>query len=43
LDGELLDPESCKAILNMEKDKNGQPWQPGCLEIVQTQTPSKGN
>ncbi|WAU74481.1 rhombotarget A [Acinetobacter sp. TR11] len=42
LDGELLDQESCKAILNMEKDKNGQPWQPGCLEIVQTQTPSKG-
>ena len=42
LDGELLDPESCKTILNMEKDKDGQPWQPGCLEIVQTQTPSKG-
>ena len=42
LDGELLDPESCKVVLQQETDKNGQPWQPGCLEIVQTQTPSKG-
>lgn len=42
LDGELLDPESCKVVLQQETDKNGQAWQPGCLEIVQTQTPSKG-
>ncbi|USA47658.1 rhombotarget A [Acinetobacter sp. C26M] len=41
-DGELLDPESCKVILKRETNSKGQPWQPGCLEIVQTQTPSKG-
>ncbi|ENW04286.1 rhombotarget A [Acinetobacter beijerinckii] len=42
LDGELLDPESCKTVLNADLDKNGKPWQPGCLEIQQTQTVSKG-
>lgn len=41
-DGELLDAESCKVIFKRETNSKGQPWQPGCLEIVQTQTPSKG-
>ncbi|MFK8932874.1 rhombotarget A [Acinetobacter junii] len=42
LDGELINPEACKTILGKELDSKGQPWQPGCLEIQQTQTPSKG-
>lgn len=42
LDGELVDPASCKTILGKDVDSKGQPWQPGCLEIQQTQTPSKG-
>ena len=40
LDGELVDPASCENLLGKRLD--GQPWQYGCLEIVQTQTPSKG-
>ncbi|MCH7392998.1 rhombotarget A [Acinetobacter dispersus] len=40
-DGELLDPASCEAKLGKRTD--GQPWQPGCLEIVQNlHIPSKG-
>lgn len=40
-DGELLDPVSCEAKLGKRAD--GQPWQPGCLEIVQNlHIPSKG-
>lgn len=40
LDGELLDPTSCEKVLGKRSD--GQPWQPGCLDIQQRQTPSKG-
>ncbi|NNP70901.1 rhombotarget A [Acinetobacter sp. Ac_5812] len=40
LDGELLDPATCEAQLGKRPD--GQPWQVGCLEVVQTQTASKG-
>lgn len=40
LDGELLDSASCERILGKRSD--GQNWQPGCLEIQQTLTPSKG-
>ncbi|WP_312102441.1 rhombotarget A [Acinetobacter venetianus] len=40
LDGELLDIASCEKILGKRSD--GQSWQPGCLEIQQTQTVSKG-
>lgn len=40
-DGELLDPATCEAELGKRAD--GQPWQPGCLEIVQNlHIPSKG-
>ncbi|ENW95656.1 rhombotarget A [Acinetobacter sp. NIPH 298] len=42
LDGELLDPEACKSILKSETNSKGQPWLPGCLEIEQTDTISKG-
>lgn len=40
LDGELLDSASCERILGKRSD--GQTWQPGCLEVQQTFTPSKG-
>ncbi|MCY6412188.1 rhombotarget A [Acinetobacter sp. VNH17] len=40
LDGELLDPTSCEQFLGKRSD--GQAWQPGCLDIQQTATPSKG-
>ncbi|ENX21908.1 rhombotarget A [Acinetobacter vivianii] len=40
LDGELLDPTSCEKVLGKRSDD--QPWQPGCLDIQQRQTPSKG-
>ncbi|MDH0719169.1 rhombotarget A [Acinetobacter junii] len=40
LDGELLDSASCERILGKRSD--GQNWQPGCLEVQQTLTPSKG-
>ena len=42
MDGELVDPASCKTILGKELNSQGQPWQAGCLDIQQTQTPSKG-
>ncbi|MEK0212248.1 rhombotarget A [Acinetobacter junii] len=40
LDGELLDSASCERILGKRSD--GQTWQPGCLEVQLTLTPSKG-
>ncbi|MDH0031247.1 MULTISPECIES: rhombotarget A [unclassified Acinetobacter] len=40
LDGELVDPVSCEEKLGKRSD--GQAWQPGCLDIQQTATPSKG-
>ncbi|MCU4577311.1 rhombotarget A [Acinetobacter courvalinii] len=40
LDGELLDPVSCEKVLGKRQD--GLPWQSGCLDIQQRQTPSKG-
>ncbi len=40
LDGELLPAEQCKALLGDQPD--AQPWQPGCMKVVQTGTPSKG-
>lgn len=40
LDGELLDPASCEKVLGKRQD--GLPWQSGCLDIQQRQTPSKG-
>ncbi|EPG38386.1 rhombotarget A [Acinetobacter colistiniresistens] len=40
LDGELLDPATCEAQLGKRSD--GQPWQVGCLQVIQTQTSSKG-
>ncbi|ENX33538.1 rhombotarget A [Acinetobacter colistiniresistens] len=40
LDGELLDPATCETQLGKRSD--GQPWQAGCLQVIQTQTPSKG-
>lgn len=42
LDGELVTPETCKVIFKSETDKNGHPWQSGCLEVEQTETRSKG-
>lgn len=42
LDGELVAPEACKAIFKRDTDANGLPWQPGCLEVEQTETKSKG-
>lgn len=40
LDGELITPDQCQALLGNEP--NGKAWQPGCMKIVQTNTPSKG-
>jgi rhombotarget A family protien len=42
LDGELVTPEACKAIFKRDTDAKGLPWQPGCLEVEQTETISKG-
>ena len=39
-DGELLPASQCEALLGKRAD--GQAWQAGCLQIVQTNTPSKG-
>ncbi|WP_445116173.1 rhombotarget A [Acinetobacter sp. WZC-1] len=39
-DGELITAEQCQALLGNSPD--GQPWQPGCLRLVQTNTVSKG-
>lgn len=40
VDGELITPAQCEKLFG--KASNGQPWQPGCMKIVQTNTPSKG-
>ncbi|MBU3847616.1 MAG: rhombotarget A, partial [Candidatus Acinetobacter avistercoris] len=40
LDGELITPDQCQTLLGNEP--NGKTWQPGCMKIVQTNTPSKG-
>ncbi|MGR0305005.1 rhombotarget A [Acinetobacter beijerinckii] len=43
LDGELLSSDECPKLLGKSTDSNGNPWRPGCLEIEQTETVSKGN
>lgn len=40
VDGELISPAQCQKIFGNEP--NNKPWQPGCLKIEQTNTPSKG-
>lgn len=40
LDGELLPAQECKALFGDRPD--AQPWQPGCMKVVQTGTVSKG-
>lgn len=39
-DGELVTPAQCTALFG--KPTDGSPWKPGCLKVVQTNTPSKG-
>ncbi|MFW1858152.1 rhombotarget A [Acinetobacter defluvii] len=39
-DGELVTPAQCTALFG--KPSDGSVWKPGCLKIVQTNTPSKG-
>ncbi|MBJ9986365.1 rhombotarget A [Acinetobacter sp. S40] len=39
-DGELLPASECEGLLGKRDD--GKAWQAGCLQIVQTNTPSKG-
>lgn len=39
-DGELLPASECESLLGKRDD--GKAWQAGCLQIVQTNTPSKG-
>lgn len=39
-DGELVTPAQCTALFG--KPADGTTWKPGCLKIVQTNTPSKG-
>ncbi|OTG73282.1 rhombotarget A [Acinetobacter sp. ANC 4169] len=39
-DSDLVPKEECDAILG--KNPTGEAWQAGCLQVVQTQTPSKG-
>ncbi|OTG81670.1 rhombotarget A [Acinetobacter sp. ANC 4648] len=39
-DGELISADQCQALLG--NNPNGQPWQAGCMKIVQTNTISKG-
>lgn len=41
-DGDLLPAAQCAEVLGRATDRNGNPWQVGCFEIVQTNTPSKG-
>lgn len=41
-DGELVAADQCPVITGSPTDSKGNAWQPGCLEIVQTNTPSKG-
>lgn len=39
-DGELISPTQCTALYG--ENPTGQPWQAGCMKIVQTNTVSKG-
>ena len=39
-DGELISAQQCQALLG--DSPKGQPWQAGCMKIVQTNTVSKG-
>ena len=39
-DGELVTPAQCTTLFG--KAANGQTWKPGCLKVIQTNTPSKG-
>ncbi len=39
-DSDLVPKEECDAILG--QNPTGEAWQAGCLQVVQTQTPSKG-
>ncbi len=41
-DGDLITPAQCKVIMGSELDPQGKTWLPGCLKVVQTNTPSKG-
>lgn len=40
LDGELIHPDQCEKLVG--KHPNNQLWQPGCMQVVQTGTASKG-
>lgn len=40
VDGELIKPNLCQSLFG--KEPNGNAWQPGCMKIVQNNTPSKG-
>ncbi|AMW78318.1 rhombotarget A [Acinetobacter sp. TGL-Y2] len=40
-DGELISPSQCQVLFG--NAPNNQTWQAGCMKIVQTNTPSKGN
>lgn len=42
-DGDLITPTQCKTLMGSELDPQGKAWLPGCLKIVQTNTPSKGS
>lgn len=39
-DSDLVPKEECNAILG--ENLTGEAWQPGCMQVVQLQTPSKG-
>ncbi|QSB53216.1 rhombotarget A [Acinetobacter calcoaceticus] len=39
-DGELVSPKTCEKMFGKRTD--GKAWQPGCMKVVQTSTPSKG-
>lgn len=41
-DGDLITPAQCKSVMRSELDPQGKAWKPGCLKVVQTNTPSKG-
>ena len=41
-DGDLITPDQCKVVMGSELDPQGKAWLPGCLKVVQTNTPSKG-
>lgn len=41
VDGELISPSQCQTLFG--NPTTGTVWQPGCMKIVQTNTPSKGS